>query len=565
MIARVSELERQLNAKNAEYQLPTNTAGAQKHMAQLRAFNPSKYSTRFIALKFAYLGQNYNGYECANGNTTPLPTIEEVLWKALRKGRLIAPLSDEPIEVQWDAKLRMQTPIVLNWEGCQYSKCGRTDRGVSAFGQVIGIRVRSNRPLNKSEPELKIDRPGTGGQELPTPDDVENADDELPGLGPESDVGEEEPFDPIKDELPYLSILNSILPQDIRALAWCADPPQNFDARFSCGQRRYRYFFTNPAFLPTPGPSGLKDQNGQDLPHRNGYLDIAAMQEACSYFVGLHDFRNFCKIDESKQMPNCERRVLHAVINDVSQSDGPHFVGKTPELAPNPGVSNVPFATGDGSQAIANGPKVYCFEVHGTAFLWHQIRCMVAILFLIGQGLEKPSLVKELLDIQRTPGRPMYEMASDAPLVLWDCIFPETDRDSPEDAIDWIYAGDARALEAVNTKSDGKYGLMGTVDQVWNIWRKCKIQEVLAAGLLDLAAGQGDRSSLERGGLRFPNDSQRSQKIFDGSDFGRLVGKYTPVMQKQKMESLEVQNARYRAGKGSRKVLRKKTDVTNVE
>lgn len=113
-----------------------------------REFDPSKYSTRLIALKFAYLGQRYNGLEYHPNNDTPLPTVEEKLWQVLNKARLVFPTpnptlgSDQP-----------------NWEGCEYSKCGRTDRGVSAFGQVIGIRVRSNRPVypaQKSAPtELK--------------------------------------------------------------------------------------------------------------------------------------------------------------------------------------------------------------------------------------------------------------------------------------------------------------------------------------------------------------------------------------------------------------------------
>ncbi|KMU82802.1 pseudouridylate synthase 3 [Coccidioides immitis H538.4] len=60
-----------------------------------RDIDPSKYNTRFIALKFAYLGQRYNGYEHANGNITPLPTIEEELFKALRKSRLIFPKTVE--------------------------------------------------------------------------------------------------------------------------------------------------------------------------------------------------------------------------------------------------------------------------------------------------------------------------------------------------------------------------------------------------------------------------------------------------------------------------------------
>ena len=35
---------------------------------------------------------------------------------------------------------------------------------------------------------------------------------------------------------------------------------------------------------------------------------------------------------------------------------------------------------------------MYEITVTGKAFLQHQIRCMVAILFLIGNGLEKPEV-----------------------------------------------------------------------------------------------------------------------------------------------------------------------------
>ncbi|KAL7617024.1 hypothetical protein Lser_V15G00158 [Lactuca serriola] len=31
-------------------------------------------------------------------------------------------------------------------------------------------------------------------------------------------------------------------------------------------------------------------------------------------------------------------------------------------------------------------------RIKGSAFLWHQVRCMVAVLFLIGQGLESPDV-----------------------------------------------------------------------------------------------------------------------------------------------------------------------------
>jgi tRNA pseudouridine(38-40) synthase len=182
-----------------------------------RNFDPSRYSTRFIALKFAYLGQRYNGFEHHVNNITPLPTIEEVLWRALTKAKLLVHTGTPP-----------EDPDQVNWEGCEYSKCGRTDRGVSAFGQVVGLRVRSSQPLQQCN----------GDVDKVASEDVHH-------------------FDPIRDELPYVQILNRLLPSDIRVLAWCPNPPKDFSARFSCRERRYRYFFTQPAFAPTPGAWGL--------------------------------------------------------------------------------------------------------------------------------------------------------------------------------------------------------------------------------------------------------------------------------------------------------------------
>ena len=60
-------------------------------------------------------------------------------------------------------------------------------------------------------------------------------------------------FDDVKDELPYIQLLNRVLPEDIRVLAWCPNPPADFSARFNCKERRYRYFFTQPAYAPVPG------------------------------------------------------------------------------------------------------------------------------------------------------------------------------------------------------------------------------------------------------------------------------------------------------------------------
>lgn len=213
----------------------------------------------------------------------------------------------------------------------------------------------------------------------------------------------------------------------------------------------------------------------------------------------------------------------------------------------------------------SDGPKVYAFAVHGTAFLWHQVRCMVAILFLVGQGLEKPEIVDDLFDIEKNPGRPHYEMADDAPLVLWDCIFPG-ESDFPGTKMEWIYAGDESGLPTATAKGDSKFGVGGIVETLWAEWREAKLKETLTAGLLGLALSQGDGTPLLRGGqVDTTPPKSRSQRIFDGGNVPNLVGDYIPAMRKQKLETLETLNAKYLAGKQARRDVKKSEEDGNKE
>ena len=58
---------------------------------------------------------------------------------------------------------------------------------------------------------------------------------------------------------------------------------------------------------------------------------------------------------------------------------------------------------------------------------------MVAILFTIGQGLESPLIITDLMDTNKFPTKPQYEMAHDIPLVLYDCEFPSMEWKSTDD------------------------------------------------------------------------------------------------------------------------------------
>lgn len=46
---------------------------------------------------------------------------------------------------------------------------------------------------------------------------------------------------------------------------------------------------------------------------------------------------------------------------------------------------------------------MYQLTLKGQAFLWHQVRCIVAVLLLIGENKESPEVIKELLDVEKNP------------------------------------------------------------------------------------------------------------------------------------------------------------------
>ncbi|KAI1093360.1 pseudouridine synthase [Rostrohypoxylon terebratum] len=441
--------------------------------------DPSKYSTRLVAFKLAYLGKRYGGFEFATD--AALPSIEEELWKAFVKSCLIFP----------------EKPEEVNWDSIEYSKCGRTDRGVSAFGQVIVVRVRSKRPLPKTEEPVVLG--GEGGE----------ADEAV--------AEEQREFNDFSDELPYCKMLNRLLPPDIRMLAWCPTTPPEFSARYDCRERQYRYFFTQPAFAPLPNSTENPDvKNTTKI--KGGWLDIEAMKVAAKKFEGSHDFRNFCKVDSCKPNLSFERQVFESDIVEVKDSGTALPFLDRDEFRPDPS---------SGFDLQGKLPSVYYFHVRGTAFLWHQIRCMVAVIFMVGQGLEDPSIVDRLLDVEAEPRRPNYVLAEETPLVLWDCIFPRPSK--PENALNWVYLGEDSPIN--------QHGVTGLMNLMWEYWHERKMDELLAGQLFNVISSQADISLCKD-----PNATIQlpaSTRMFEGGHKERLVGKYQPVLKKTRLPSPE--------------------------
>jgi len=268
-----------------------------------------------IALQIYYDGSQFNGFAETKNNVAD-NSVEKQLFAALNKTCLVSNGHNSKL--------------------ANYSRCGRTDAGVSAVSQIVALNLRSSNGRKRKLGEFQ---------------NSEISNSQRQNNGSELD-----------SSLNYCKMLNGVLPASIRVVG-CSTVTQNFSARFSATDRTYRYFFIQ----------------------RN--LNLTAMREALSRIVGSHDFRNFCKMDV-EQVSNFKRFIHSADIHPLDSTN-----------------------------------NVYYIQIKGQAFLWHMVRCIVAVCFMVGRGLEEPTVMSQLLNVHINPRKPQYTMASEYPLVLHGCGF----------------------------------------------------------------------------------------------------------------------------------------------
>jgi len=283
-----------------------------RHKLQSEKFDFDRFKRRHVLLRVSYFGWDYMGFATQEDAGK---SIESELFAAL-----------------------LQTKLVRSREESNYHRCGRTDRGVSATGQVISLDLRT----------ALMDGDGVFAQEG------------FKGEGP----GKEE-------EIDYCTVLNRNLPPEIRVTGWAPAPRLDYSARFDCNSRTYHYYFPRAS------------------------ASLTSMQSAGQRMIGEHDFRNFCKMDVNNGVVKFMRRVDSISVDCVLQEE---------EEA---------------------GPFDICrVKITAKAFLWHQVRCLVAVLLLVGEGREDEEVVTKLLDIEAIPCKPAYNMVSDLPLNLFSTEFP---------------------------------------------------------------------------------------------------------------------------------------------
>jgi tRNA pseudouridine(38-40) synthase len=240
--------------------------------------------------------------------------------------------------------------------------------------KVVALKMRSAMPLSMEESQFPQHPDDSVTIEVPEKTKPNKTNTECTNDNNPATI---KMISKVVKEMDYVTMLNRSLPANIRVLSWTPVTDQ-FSARFSAAYRQYRYFFVK------------KDMN------------IVAMQKAASYFLGEHDFRNFCKLDIAN-VTNFRREIFSAEIKPFYKFSAGYVA--------------------DSMSAVNETDDVYMLEIKGIAFLWHMVRCIMAVLFLVGQGLETPEIVLDLLDIERTPAKPGYTMADDHALVLHDCGF----------------------------------------------------------------------------------------------------------------------------------------------
>lgn len=94
---------------------PNDNVSTRRKKARKRPLDFSTHPRRHVALRLAYLGWSYQGF-AVQENTDH--TVEARLFEALQK-----------------------TCLIQDRQTSNYHRCGRTDKGVSAFSQVTSLRL----------------------------------------------------------------------------------------------------------------------------------------------------------------------------------------------------------------------------------------------------------------------------------------------------------------------------------------------------------------------------------------------------------------------------------------
>ena len=152
----------------------------------------------------------------------------------------------------------------------------------------------------------------------------------------------------------FLKAINTKLPPDVRVVA-CEASSENFHPIFSAQSKWYSYFFTL---------SDYSDPLLHELLSSLSFdVDEGLMAQACSQFVGRHDFVNF--YTEGTEVKSSVRTIYSCELIKHKELSTPF-----------------PFYS-----------PVYEIRIHGEGFLKQMVRMMVGAIWACGRGKIAPSSI----------------------------------------------------------------------------------------------------------------------------------------------------------------------------
>ncbi|WP_432694915.1 tRNA pseudouridine(38-40) synthase TruA [Marinobacterium sp. YM272] len=142
---------------------------------------------------------------------------------------------------------------------------------------------------------------------------------------------------------------NTYLPDDV-AIRWVKPVSDQFHARFSAQERRYRYLIYSASVKPALLARGVT------WTHKR--LNIAPMIAAAADLVGEHDFTSYRAVA-------CQ---AHSPVREVKELN------------------------------VYNSGNLIVIDIRANAFLHHMVRNIAGVLMKIGAGEAEPAWAKEVLE-----------------------------------------------------------------------------------------------------------------------------------------------------------------------
>lgn len=168
--------------------------------------------------------------------------------------------------------------------------------------------------------------------------------------------------------------VNTLLPNSV-SIRWVKNVSDDFHARFSASNRRYRYIISNGPLRPAIMASGLS--------HYYDKLDESLMSAACKHFIGEHDFTSY--------------RALHCQAHSPVRE-----------------IKNL---------SLERQGQFIIIDIQANGFLHHMVRNIVGTLIKIGEGsLSIDSPIEILAYKERALAPPMAKAGG---LYLVEVDYPD--------------------------------------------------------------------------------------------------------------------------------------------